>query len=135
VVEAKRRAIETVELEERIRALEEVRAWKAGASPRAISLARIWAMYGSTNDPSEAHLLLSSVYFADLVERQPELLAHHLTSAGNSERAVEQWLKAGGMPQRDSLTSKQLPSRAGSRLLVTGEPGAERTAKSSCNWR
>ena len=34
-------------------------------------------------------------HFADLVERQPELLAHHLTAAGNTERAVEQWLKAG----------------------------------------
>jgi class 3 adenylate cyclase/predicted ATPase len=34
-------------------------------------------------------------HFADLVERQPELLAHHLTAAGNAERAVEQWLKAG----------------------------------------
>jgi predicted ATPase len=34
-------------------------------------------------------------HFADLVERQPELLAHHLTAAGDSERAVEQWLKAG----------------------------------------
>ncbi len=33
--------------------------------------------------------------FADLVERQPELLAHHLTSAGETERAVDQWLKAG----------------------------------------
>jgi predicted ATPase len=34
-------------------------------------------------------------HFADLVERQPELLAHHLTAAGNTERAVDQWLKAG----------------------------------------
>src|SRR5271167_1990239 len=34
-------------------------------------------------------------HFADLVERQPELLAHHLTAAGATERAVEQWLKAG----------------------------------------
>src|SRR5271165_5205088 len=34
-------------------------------------------------------------YFADLVDRQPELLAHHLTAAGDTERAVEQWLKAG----------------------------------------
>ena len=33
--------------------------------------------------------------FADLVERQPELLAHHLTAAGNAQRAVDQWLKAG----------------------------------------
>jgi class 3 adenylate cyclase/predicted negative regulator of RcsB-dependent stress response len=34
-------------------------------------------------------------HFADLVERQPELLAHHLTAAGDTERAVAQWLKAG----------------------------------------
>jgi class 3 adenylate cyclase len=33
--------------------------------------------------------------FAELVERQPELLAHHLTGAGNSERAIDEWLKAG----------------------------------------
>jgi predicted ATPase len=33
--------------------------------------------------------------FADLVERQPEILAHHLTAAGDTERAVDQWLKAG----------------------------------------
>jgi class 3 adenylate cyclase/predicted ATPase len=34
-------------------------------------------------------------HFADLVERQPELLAHHLTAAGDTKRAVEGWLKAG----------------------------------------
>jgi len=33
--------------------------------------------------------------FADLVERQPELLAHHLTAAGDTARAVDQWLNAG----------------------------------------
>jgi predicted ATPase len=33
--------------------------------------------------------------FAELVERQPELLAQHLTAAGDNERAVEQWLRAG----------------------------------------
>jgi class 3 adenylate cyclase/tetratricopeptide (TPR) repeat protein len=33
--------------------------------------------------------------FADLVERRPELLAHHLTSAGDAARAAAQWLKAG----------------------------------------
>jgi tetratricopeptide (TPR) repeat protein len=33
--------------------------------------------------------------FADLVERQPELLAHHLNAAGDTERAVDQWLNAG----------------------------------------
>ena len=34
-------------------------------------------------------------HFADFVERQPELLAHHLAAAGDTERAVDQWLKAG----------------------------------------
>jgi class 3 adenylate cyclase len=34
-------------------------------------------------------------HFADLVERQPELLAHHLTGAAVTQRAVDQWLKAG----------------------------------------
>jgi tetratricopeptide (TPR) repeat protein len=34
-------------------------------------------------------------HFVDLVERQPELLAHHLTAAGSRERAVDNWLKAG----------------------------------------
>ncbi len=46
----------------------------------------------------ELHARVAAVLeqdFADLVERQPELLAHHLTVAGDTERAVEQWLKAG----------------------------------------
>jgi class 3 adenylate cyclase/tetratricopeptide (TPR) repeat protein len=34
-------------------------------------------------------------HFLDLIERQPELLAHHLTAAGEVARAVDQWLKAG----------------------------------------
>jgi len=34
-------------------------------------------------------------HFPDLVDRQPELLAHHLTAAGDTERAVDQWLTAG----------------------------------------
>src|SRR5271166_702170 len=33
--------------------------------------------------------------FPELVAAQPALLAHHLTAAGNTERAVDQWLKAG----------------------------------------
>src|SRR5262249_23813888 len=41
-------------------------------------------------------------HFADLVERQPELLAHHLTAAGETERAVDQWLKAGRYAARRS---------------------------------
>jgi class 3 adenylate cyclase/predicted ATPase len=46
----------------------------------------------------ELHIRVATAleeHFADLVERQPELLAHHLMAAGSSERAVDQWLKAG----------------------------------------
>ena len=34
-------------------------------------------------------------HFPDLIERQPQLLAHHLTGAGDNQRAVVQWLRAG----------------------------------------
>src|SRR5262249_3714620 len=46
----------------------------------------------------ELHARVAAVLsqdFAELVERQPELLAQHLTSAGDNEHAVEQWLRAG----------------------------------------
>jgi class 3 adenylate cyclase/tetratricopeptide (TPR) repeat protein len=46
----------------------------------------------------ELHARVATVLekkFPDLVERQPELLAHHLTGAADTARAVEQWLKAG----------------------------------------
>ena len=33
--------------------------------------------------------------FAEVAERQPEILAHHRTGAGETEQAVAQWLKAG----------------------------------------
>jgi hypothetical protein len=33
--------------------------------------------------------------FPELVERQPELLAHHLAGGGDTERAIDEWLKAG----------------------------------------
>ena len=35
------------------------------------------------------------VQFTEIAENQPEILARHLTEAGRTERAVEQWLKAG----------------------------------------
>ena len=46
----------------------------------------------------ELHTRVATVLeqdFADLVDREPELLAHHLTAAGDTERAADQWLKAG----------------------------------------
>jgi predicted ATPase len=46
----------------------------------------------------ELHARVASAlrqHLAELVERQPELLAHHLTGAGDAEGAVAQWLIAG----------------------------------------
>jgi class 3 adenylate cyclase/predicted ATPase len=46
----------------------------------------------------ELHARVAAVLerdFDDLVERRPELLAHHLTGASETERAVHEWLKAG----------------------------------------
>ena len=46
----------------------------------------------------ELHARVAAVleqHFADLIERQPELLAHHLTAADDTERAAGQWLRAG----------------------------------------
>jgi class 3 adenylate cyclase/predicted ATPase len=46
----------------------------------------------------ELHARVGAVleaHFADLVERQPELLAYHLTAAGDAEHAIRQWFKAG----------------------------------------
>ena len=45
-------------------------------------------------------------YFADLVDRQPELLAHHLTAAGDNKRAIEQWLRAGQHAIRRSANTE-----------------------------
>ena len=40
--------------------------------------------------------------FADVVEAEPELIAHHLTQAGQNERAIEYWGKAGDLALRRS---------------------------------
>jgi len=74
--------------------------------------------------------------FTDLLERQPELLAHHLTAAGDTQRAVDQWLKAGqfaaarsahleairhfdrGLAVLDSLPEKDQPSSTRSRVAA-----------------
>jgi class 3 adenylate cyclase len=34
-------------------------------------------------------------HFGNVIERQPEILAYHLTAAGEMERAINQWLTAG----------------------------------------
>jgi tetratricopeptide (TPR) repeat protein len=46
----------------------------------------------------ELHARIAAVLkqnFGDVIERQPELLAYHLTAAGETEPAIDQWLTAG----------------------------------------
>jgi predicted ATPase len=47
-------------------------------------------------------------HLAELVERQPELLAHHLTGAGDAEGAVAQWLIAGRHAARRSAHTEAI---------------------------
>ena len=81
----------------------------------------------------ELHARVAAVleqHFADLVERQPELLAHHLTAAGDTERAVDQWLKAGQHAAARSAPSRSDPPfRARSRGIggTAREAGSRRT--------
>jgi class 3 adenylate cyclase len=47
---------------------------------------------------AQLHAAIASAFeqrFPEIVEAQPETLAHHLTEAGLSEKAVRYWLKAG----------------------------------------
>jgi predicted ATPase len=69
-------------------------------------------------------------HFADLVERQPELLAHHLTAAGATERAVDQWLKAGQHAAARSTYREAIAHlRRGIELLGSLPEGSTRNAQ------
>jgi len=86
----------------------------------------------------ELHARVATVLereFADLAERQPELLAHHLAAAGDNERAVEQWLKAGKYAARASRMSRRLPISNAASPCWPGCPRPLRAtpAKSNCS--
>jgi predicted ATPase len=78
----------------------------------------------------ELHARVAAVLdgdFADLADRQPELLAHHLTLAGDTERAVEQWLKAGRRAIQRSANLEAIGHlRKGLELLTTLSDTLER---------
>ena len=66
-------------------------------------------------------------HFADLVDRQPELLAHHLTAAADPDRAVDQWLKAGQYAaQRLGPSRSDRPFRARPCDLAGARPSTGR---------
>jgi class 3 adenylate cyclase/predicted ATPase len=61
-------------------------------------------------------------HFADLVEHQPELLAHHLTSAGDTDRAIEQWLKAGQLAAARSAHTEAISDFERGLALIGAQP-------------
>jgi predicted ATPase len=79
----------------------------------------------------ELHARVAAVlehHFADLVERQPELLAHHLTAAGDIIRAVEYWYRAGEGPLSVRPTARRSPICARRCALSNSSP-TRRTAQ------
>ncbi|MGH7030840.1 MAG: hypothetical protein ACREEZ_10485, partial [Stellaceae bacterium] len=61
-------------------------------------------------------------HFADLGERQPELFAHHLTAAGDTDRAAHQWLKAGQNAAEKSAYLEAIAHLVGSELATAFGP-------------
>ena len=63
----------------------------------------------------------------DLVRRQPEVLARHLTEAGLTSEAIEHWLKAGQLAAARSATVEAVSHLTnGLGLLARLEGGIER---------
>ena len=68
--------------------------------------------------------------FADIAEAQPELLAHHFTEAGDSERAVDYWLGAGQRARERSAYLEAIRQLArGLQLLLACAESEERDAR------
>jgi predicted ATPase/class 3 adenylate cyclase len=61
-------------------------------------------------------------HFAESVETQPELLAHHCTQAGFSEKAVDYWHKAGRQAIARSATVEAAAQLSLALDLLTGLP-------------
>lgn len=66
-------------------------------------------------------------HFPDVVATQPELLARHLSSGGETRQALDYWLKAGQRAVLSSANAEALEHfNAGLQLLLTLPPSAER---------
>lgn len=69
------------------------------------------------------------IHFADLVDRQPELLARHLTLAGDTERTVQQWLKRTACRCAISLPRSDCPLQRGLGVLHSLPQGPDRDGR------
>ncbi len=68
--------------------------------------------------------------FPEIVQTQPELVAHHHTEAGSAERAVEHWYKAGQQAIERSANLEAIAHLTRGRALLTEQPeSAERDAQ------
>jgi len=84
----------------------------------------------------ELHARVAAVlerHFADLVERQPELLAHHLTAAADTERAVDQWLKAGRLDARPIMKQSAISTAASQHWSYYPKDCLAMHERSNCN--
>ncbi|MEE9150177.1 MAG: adenylate/guanylate cyclase domain-containing protein [Candidatus Tectomicrobia bacterium] len=67
-------------------------------------------------------------YFPDMVEMQPELLAHHFTEGGNTAQAVAYWQRAGQRASERSAYQEAISHfTQGLTLLPDGPEAPERT--------
>ena len=68
--------------------------------------------------------------FPDVVEAEPELLAHHFTQAGLDAPAIEYWGKAGDLALRRSAF-KEAIAHLGKAIEMSGGRGRRAAARSS----
>lgn len=59
--------------------------------------------------------------FPELVSAQPELLAHHYTEAGLTERAIDYWLKAGKLLQDQGWVSMSMNAYRSAIAIAKGD--------------
>jgi class 3 adenylate cyclase/tetratricopeptide (TPR) repeat protein len=68
--------------------------------------------------------------FADIVRRQPELVAYHFTEAGLVDHAIDYWLKAGNLALSRSANIEAVRHlKQGIELTQSRAPSAERVRK------
>ena len=82
------------------------------------------------NRRQQNHLRIAEVLeadFPDVVELQPELLAHHFTEANDVTRAISYWLKAGQRSQGRSANHEAIEHyRSGLQVIETQDESADR---------